>query len=236
MRLPNNIGILVLITCGWGFWAIWSRDIGLWGFIASLSALGGWIAWHNFNYPMMSKKWLDRASFGPIILAPPFADRWIVASGGPDPRHNHHHGMNDQTFAYDFQREGGESWDQPILAPVDGVVAHTETRQPDAAPDARQRNAKRPFGNYVSIQTPRGYVILAHLKQGSITVRVGDTVKAGTEIARCGNSGNTHGAHLHLHAQDQPNQSVDIARGVPVAFTDRLRSEPLLLEYHDTIG
>ena len=236
MRLPNSIGILVLITCGWGFWAIWSHDIGLGGFIASLATLIGWILWHNFNYSMISKKWLERASIGTIVLAPPFNDRWIVAAGGPDPRHNHHHVASDQLYAYDFLREDGDSWDQPILAPVDGMIAHVESRQVDAAPDARQRDRKRPFGNYISIQTPKGYVILAHLKQGSISVRVGDHVKCGTEIARCGNSGNTLGAHLHLHAQDQPSQNVGVANGVPVAFTDRLRTEPLLLEYHDTLG
>ena len=236
MQLPNNFAIGVLVVCGLGFIAIFSHDVGLPIFGAAVGGLIGWFVYHRLNYAAASKKWLAEASRGPIVLAPPFADRWYVAAGGPDPRHNHHYVVSDQRFAYDFLREEGQSWDQPILAPCDGMIAHVETRQADAAPDARQRERKRPFGNYVSIQTGRGYVILAHLKQGSVTVRVGDTVKAGTEIARCGNSGNTLGAHLHLHAQDQPSQNIDIAHGIPIAFTDRLRSEPLILEYNDRLG
>ena len=143
---------------------------------------------------------------------------------------------SDQYFAYDFLREEGESWDQPIYAPCDGMIVHVESRQADAPPNERRTDRKRPFGNYISIQTARGYVILAHLKQGSVSVRVGESVRAGTEIARSGNSGTTRGAHLHLHAQDQPSQNIDIANGIPVAFTDRSRSEPLLLEYRDRLG
>jgi murein DD-endopeptidase MepM/ murein hydrolase activator NlpD len=200
-----------------------------------LAYLIGSILWRNLNIPMVRKRWLDRASTNPIVLAPPFDERWYVSSGGPDPRHNHHWGSSDQEFAYDFLREEGRSFGESILAPCSGMIAHVENRQPDGAPDAKNRDGKRPFGNYVSIQVGRAYVILAHLKQGSIYVRVGETVQAGTEIGRCGNSGNSNGAHLHLHAQNQPSRNLE-AVGIPVAFTDRLRSEPLLLEYNDKLG
>lgn len=224
------------MTCGWGFWAIWSHTIGLAGFVICLAWLIGAFVWHNYNIPRVKERWLNRASVNPIVLSPPFVDRWTVVAGGPDPRHNHHAGDIDQVYAYDFEREGGDSWDQPILAPISGMIAHVESRQPDAPPASKQKNSKRPFGNYVSIQVPRGYVILAHLKQGSVVVRVGDSVQAGSEIGRCGNSGNSRGSHLHVHAQDQPSRNIDVASGIPVAFTDRLRSEPLLLEYGDKLG
>ena len=225
----------MLVTCAAGFWAIWSHTPGLIAFGLCVTFLVVSTAWHNLNIPLVKKRWLERASLNPIILAPPFSDRWYVSSGGPDPRHNHHAGSSDQMFAYDFLREEGNSFGESILAPCSGMVAHVENRQPDGAPDAKQRDGKRPFGNYVSIQTPRGYVILAHLKQGSIYVRVGETVTVGTEIGRCGNSGTSNGAHLHLHAQNQPSRNLE-ATGIPIAFTDRLRSEPLLLEYHDKLG
>lgn len=236
MRLPSSTGFLVLATCAAGFWAIWAHGIGLVAFAICFAYLIGSIAWQNLNFPLMKRRWIERASVNPIILAPPFTDRWIVAAGGPDPRRNHHAGDSDQIYAYDFVREEGSSFDQPILAPCSGMIAHVESRQPDGAPDAKNVDRKRPFGNYVSIQVPRGYVILAHLKRGSVSVRVGDTVQAGSEIARSGNSGTSRGAHLHLHAQNQPSRNLDIASGIPVAFTDRLRSEPLLLEYNDKLG
>lgn len=236
MRLPNSRAILIFIAVAFAFSIHWSPLIGWTGFFVSIAVYVATLFWDRLLPSAARRRWLARASQSPIVLQPPFNDRWYVAAGGPDPRHNHHMADSDLYFAYDFLREGGEEWNQPILAPCDGMVVHVENRQEDAAPDARRRDRKFPAGNYVSIETSRGYVILAHLKKGSIEVRVGDSIRAGTPIARCGNSGNTTRAHLHLHAQDQPSQNVDIANGIPVAFTDRLRSEPLLLEYGDRLG
>ncbi len=236
MRLPNSRALLVLLIAAFGFWWIWSPRIGEIGFFVSCAALAGVVVYDRLNHGAVAKRWLERASQNPIILQPPFEDRWRVAAGGPDPRHNHHLSVSDQYFAYDFFRDEGESWDQPILAPCDGMIVHVENRREDAAPSETRRERTFPFGNYVSIQTKRGYVILAHLKKDSIDVRVGDNVRAGAQIARCGNSGSTRGAHLQVHAQDQPSQNIDIANGIPVAFKDRLRSEPLLLEYGDRLG
>jgi len=235
MRLPNSLTILVLAAAGFGFVVFWDPQIGVPGFWIAVAAIVAVLLWHRFNTQAASKRWLARASDRPLALQPPFGDRWHVTSGGPDPRHNHHLGRVDQYFAYDFVHDDGESWDQPILAPCDGMVVHVENRQPDAAAAEHQRNRARPFGNYVSIETPNGYVILAHLRQGSVSVRVGEGVRAGDEIGRCGNSGNTRGAHLHVHAQNQPSQ-VDSARAVPIAFLNRSASEPMLLEYGDRLG
>jgi len=235
MRLPNSLTILVLAAAGFGFVAFWDPKIGIPGFWIAVAAILGLLLWRRFNTRASSQRWLARASDRPLILQPPFAERWRVTSGGPDPAHNHHLGRVDQYFAYDFEREAGESWDQPILAPCDGMIVHVENRQPDAPPAERQHNRARPFGNYVSIETPGGYVILAHLRQESVTVRVGATVRAGDEIGRCGNSGNTRGSHLHVHAQNQPSQ-VDSAQALPIAFQDRMASEPMLLEFGDRLG
>ncbi|HTU70775.1 MAG TPA: M23 family metallopeptidase [Candidatus Baltobacteraceae bacterium] len=236
MRLPNSLTILVLVAAAFGFAALWDRTIGLPGFWIALAAIVALLLWRGFNAQSASQRWLVRAADRPVVLQPPFRDRWWVAAGGPDPRHNHHQSVSDQYFAYDFLRESGDSWDQPILAPCDGMVAHVENRQDDAPPAQRRRNRARPFGNYVSIETPRGYVLLAHLRKGSIGVRVGETVRAGDEIGRCGNSGDTRGAHLHVHAQNQPSQGIDSAQGVPIAFLDRGATEPMLLEYRDRLG
>lgn len=235
MRLPNSLTILVLIAAGFGFVVFWAPNIGIPGFWISLVALVALVLWYRFNTQAASKRWLAHAGDHPLVLEPPFADRWRVESGGPDPRHNHHLGRGDQYFAYDFMREGGESWDQPILAPCDGLIVHVEDRQPDGPPGEAQRNRARPFGNYISIETPRGYVILAHLRQGSVSVRAGENVRVGDEIGRCGNSGTTRNAHLHVHAQNQPSY-VDSAQAIPIAFLDRIVAEPMLLEYGDRLG
>jgi len=226
----------VLVAAAFGFAAFWDPPVGVPGFWIFIAAIVALLLWNRFNSAAAAKRWMARASDRPIVLQPPFRDRWRVAAGGPNPAHNHHQAVSDQYFAYDFLREEGDSWDQPILAPCDGMIVHVENREPDAPPDERRRNRVRPFGNYVSIQSPRGYVILAHLRAGSVSVRVGDSVRAGDEIGRCGNSGNTRGAHLHVHAQSQPSQAVDSAQGVPIAFLDRNGNEPMLLEFGDRLG
>ncbi len=226
----------MLIAAAFGFAAFWDRQIGVPGFWAAIAAIVGVLLWQRFNTGAASKRWLARASDRPLVLQPPFADTWRVVAGGPDPRHNRHQAVTDQYFAYDFIRDAGKSWGESILAPCDGLIVHVENRQEDAPPDERRHNRARPFGNYVSIETPRGYVILANLKQGSVNVRVGESVRTGDEIGRCGNSGDTHGAHLQVHAQDQPSQALGSAHGVPIAFVNRGSGEPMLLEFGDRLG
>ncbi|MDQ2864785.1 MAG: M23 family metallopeptidase [Candidatus Eremiobacteraeota bacterium] len=188
--------------------------------------------WALYDRRFESARWLARASDA-IVLRSPFRGRWRVAAGGPDPKRNHHQRVSDQYFAYDFLRKDGDSWQAPILAPCGGRIAHVEDRHDDALPAASRSDRKNPAGNYVSIETPRGYVILAHLKRGTIVVRNGDTVRVGQEIAQCGNSGNTTGSHLHVHAQDRALIAVDVAQGIPIAFLSG--SEPSLLAYGDIL-
>jgi murein DD-endopeptidase MepM/ murein hydrolase activator NlpD len=42
------------------------------------------------------------------------------------------------------------------------------------------------------------YAFYAHLKPGSVAVKVGDKLKRGQVLAQLGNSGNTSEAHLHF--------------------------------------
>ena len=192
--------------------------------------------WSRLDRRSVAQSWLARASEKPIALTPPFAGRWRVAAGGPDPRYNHHQIVSDQYFAYDFVCDDGDSWDQPIVAPCDGLIAYIEDRHDDAAPNESQRDSVHPAGNYISIETRGGYVILAHLKRGTMEVKSGAPVRAGDPLARCGNSGNTRGAHLHVHAQATPYIDLNVAKGVPIAFKASGASEALLLEYGDRMG
>jgi hypothetical protein len=122
---------------------------------------------------------------------------------------------------------------QPILAPAAGRVIAVHDGEPDhearrsqfalvpyaltQAARARQ-GAGALAGNHVILELPGGVcVVLAHLREGSLRVRVGDTVAAGQELAACGNSGNSTQPHVHIQAMDAPDPYT--ARGLPIAFT-----------------
>jgi murein DD-endopeptidase MepM/ murein hydrolase activator NlpD len=64
---------------------------------------------------------------------------------------------------------------------------------------------------------PGEFSVLAHLQNGSLAVAVGETVKRGQRVARCGNSGNT--ALPHLHFSFLGNYG-DTRISLPAAFSD----------------
>ena len=122
----------------------------------------------------------------------------------------------------------------PILAPCSGrvVIAHDgepdhEARRsqltllPYMLSQARRARGGPPAiaGNHVviAIDTAGPFILLAHLRQGSVTVTVGDPIHEGDVLGACGNSGNSTQPHLHIQATDSTNW--DQARGLPIAFT-----------------
>jgi murein DD-endopeptidase MepM/ murein hydrolase activator NlpD len=78
--------------------------------------------------------------------------------------------------------------------------------------------------NYVVIRLDAKDICvgLAHLQQGSVSIKLGERVQPGQLIARVGNSGNTTEPHLHIHAKrgGRPNSMLD-GEGVPMCFGGR---------------
>ena len=122
---------------------------------------------------------------------------------------------------------------EPVLAPGagtvvivhDGEVDHSARRSqlallPYAIGQAgRVRQGPNAIaGNHVVVELGFGgpYVLLAHLRQGSVAVTLGDVVAAGDQLGACGNSGNSTQPHVHLQVTDSVEWST--ARGLPMAF------------------
>ncbi len=118
-------------------------------------------------------------------------------------------------FALDFEIESdghkhtgvGDSLEDfpvfgtPVLSPCGGVVAALTNGVRDNAPG--QNNPDENWGNQVIIYADGGfYVRLAHLKQSSVAVHVGQRIERGALLGQCGNSGRSPVPHLHMQIQD----------------------------------
>ena len=73
------------------------------------------------------------------------------------------------------------------------------------------------LGNHVVIDHGNGeFSVYAHLKPGSVKVRVGDVMQAGEVFAAVGSSGNSTQPHLHFQMSDCAD--VKACRSIPVNF------------------
>jgi len=148
----------------------------------------------------------------PVSL--PFLGTWSV-SQAHEGEYTH---KNEFKHAWDFviTDTGGKQYmgsgdlltdyycfDKMVLAPADGTVELVVDRVPDNT--VGEVNLKENWGNTVIIRhEDHLFTSLSHLKEGSIRVKEGDTVKEGDEIGRCGNSGRSPYPHLHFQVQETP--------------------------------
>ncbi len=104
------------------------------------------------------------------------------------------------------RREESFTWNAAVEAPadvevvrvVDDFVDHQATAA-DLAPLSAPAVRFNPLGNHVVLRlAPDAWLLLAHLRHGSVVVQVGERVKAGREIGRVGQTGVSYAPHLHL--------------------------------------
>ena len=215
------------------------RVEGWWGL--SWSALSDTVAllllvgWAFLGY------WPERA---PVNLTFPLrgTDYYVMHGGDTYPVNYHGLFAASQRYALDvtqlndwgFRASGlyperlaaYEIYGEPVYSPLTGTVVDTADHLADATPGRRQ--AAHPAGNHVWLQRDSLYVLLAHLKEGSVQVRPGERVRIGQPVAAVGNTGNTSEPHLHVHAVTLDERSIPrpdslLGRGtpVPLAFDGR---------------
>jgi len=175
-------------------------------------------------------KYLDYKDKTSFIF--PLKGTWLIYQGGRSTYDNYHAEAPDQRFAYDivgvrdgklYSANGDKTEDyfcfgQPVLAPADGVVAKAIDQYGDN-PLLRPLPNSPPYGNSIVLDHGDGeFSMLAHLKRGSMRVKVGDRVKTGQQLAQCGNSGNSPFPHLHYHLQTTAEWFK--GEGLPLQFHD----------------
>jgi Peptidase family M23 len=178
----------------------------------------------------------------PLKLGPPVRSGiWGAGEGCCDNGTHHRRGLLvvdgnqvvPQRFAIDWMRLDGQhrawvgdparlssylSYGQPLIAAAAGRVVEAVDRFPDQVPPD---NPTPPTfvdlpGNHVTLRVgPGSYLIYAHMKPGSVRVRVGERVRRGQVLGQLGNSGNSATPHLHLQAQTTRSFASD---GLPFVF------------------
>lgn len=101
----------------------------------------------------------------------------------------------------------------PIVAPCAGVVMAAVDGLPDRSPPDADR--EQMAGNHVIVRCGDVWIVMGHMRRGSVCVRAGDGVRPGQPIGEVGNSGNTGEPHLHIHAQ-RPGTSAEPMSGEPL--------------------
>jgi len=187
------------------------------------------IAW-KFNLPSKENYVLK----GNYIL--PFTGKWTVVNGGASKELSHSWGILSQRYALDFlivDDEGktfsGDNtsvcdyycYGKDIITPADGIVVNLRKKHKDSHVDGKNAycDANHIAGNFIVIKhNDSEYSMIAHIMPGSIIVNIGDKVKQGEVIAKCGNTGNT--SEPHIHFQLQAGKSFFLSAGLPVAFSN----------------
>ena len=178
----------------------------------------------------------------PVVLGPPLGGKGYVAADGCCDSIRHVRALLSldgkfhlaQRFAIDWEQIDENNtivvgdtkvpanyhiYGKPILAVADGTVVGTRNDLQDQVPGALPANLPidEADGNFVVLDIRSGlFVNYAHMRPGSVTVKLGDKVRRGDQIGEVGNTGNSQAPHLHLHVMDSASPLA--SDGLPYVF------------------
>ena len=112
---------------------------------------------------------------------------------------------------------------------LDNVVAHSDGTVVGIVNNCNRNTSKtgeRIYGNYVKIKHDNGmYTLYAHLKYGTVPVKLNQRVTKGTVLGYMGNTGYSFGAHLHFEVRDKNNAKIDPTPYVGGAFIQEAKED-----------
>lgn len=147
-----------------------------------------------------------------VTLDPPVRSAMLVTQGGAGPLVNTHFTDAAQRHAVDVSIASAsrDPSGEPVYAPADGDVVRV-LRDPRAGHSGEGEHDVL----VLAIARDR-FLVLADLVRGSVVPRVGERVRCGELLARCGGPGRA--ASLHLHVQDHPEAFGVEGETYPLAF------------------
>lgn len=117
------------------------------------------------------------------------------------------------------QNEDYPVFGEKVFSPLSGVVVKAENDINDNIPNS----GAYPYntGNTIVIRSGNKYLLLGHLKMGSIRVNVGDEVVADQFLAEAGNSGYSERSHIHIQLIESETENYWKGKGVSMTFTGK---------------
>lgn len=111
-----------------------------------------------------------------------------------------------------------EVFNEKVYCPCEATVAEIVNGIEDNIPFS----GKYPYnvGNRIILKIDNYYIVMGHLAKDSITVKVGDRVKSGQQLAIIGNSGLTPRPHLHMQVSKCEYGQYWQGKSVPIFFSE----------------
>ncbi len=181
----------------------------------------------------------------PVVLGPPVRGEGWLAAGALSNTSYHRRSIFPmdgrgrariaQRFAIDWSKRGPDGnvyhdgyantnaygYGEEVLAVAHAVVADVKDGIPENDPALKVYAApltlETAMGNYVILDLGKGrFASYSHLQPDSLRVRPGQKVRRGQVLGLLGNSGHSHGPHLHFQVTDGNSPVGD--EGVPYVF------------------
>ncbi|MCQ0956129.1 peptidoglycan DD-metalloendopeptidase family protein [Bacillus cereus] len=199
-------------------------------FIVLFSIIGAWpLGWlaniGGLAYPA------NVQSMNPkIVVRFPLNERALVGWGGDRLEANYHVIKPNERWAYDILIPPAEVkssklkdygiYGARVTAPASGTVVSINNDEKDLVPGSDDFQSMAGNHIYLRLDETGTFLVLAHLKKGSIKVKEGQHVNEGEFLAQVGNSGSSSEPHLHIHhqRQDPSKISMFLAEGLPLYF------------------
>lgn len=111
-----------------------------------------------------------------------------------------------------------EIFHEKVYCPCESTVVEIVNGIEDNIPFS----GKYPYnvGNRIILKIDNYYIVMGHLAKDSITVKVGDRVKSGQQLAIIGNSGLTPRPHLHMQVSKCEDGQYWQGKGVSIFFNE----------------
>ncbi|MCC2372645.1 M23 family metallopeptidase [Bacillus paranthracis] len=199
-------------------------------FIVLFSIIGAWPLGWFANIGGLAYPANVHSTSPKVVVRFPLNERALIGWGGDRLETNYHVIKPNERWAYDILIPPAEVkssklddygiYGAKVMAPASGTVVSINNDEKDLVPGSDDFQSMAGNHIYLRLDETGTFLVLAHLKKGSIKVKEGQHVNEGEFLAQVGNSGSSSEPHLHIHhqRQDPSKVSMFLSEGLPLYF------------------